>query len=454
MSKERKRGSHSIQLGVTVVLLIGLVAFLGYGINLRESLSNKAAAPETFSPLPISSCIHATPTLIINPPSQNGDHGEGLVYDFQVINHDSPSCPPTSFSLEPSLTPGIGQIYPGGRLLMLNPGVVQIEMIKFWPSSSAPVGPITISGRVYNNNDTSLMATASAVYYNQFNCFPQRPSISITPPVNTGAAGEGQSYQVTVTNHDRLGCAAKQFIVDGEQETQPGTWQKLSAFWTQSPLSYPLSLSGGESQTRTITIAPAATTIDGSYAFAEFVRPKDDPGLMSYITAAYIVQNPTATPSTCTASCEGVNVTGSCTQGSPCKTSAQKSDQLPAVTFGLKASGCQSISIDTSTNQFTGSDTPRNTWLNAAIVRLEGKTGDFLSNPWNFCNDNVCWTFGASQTLYWRLRDPNTNQVKAVCQSFSAPAPQPLWLLPTNILHNGFNLQEAISRIINSFLGK
>lgn len=126
-------------------------------------------------------------------------------------------------------------------------------------------------------------------------------------------------------------------------------------------------------------------------------------------------------PASCTATCGQVNIGGECAQGIPCKRTAQRSDNLPTVSFGIKTSGCKAISVDTSTNQFTGTDTPNNTWLSAATIYPAGQSGDFLSNSWNFCNSSVCWTFNAGQTLYWRLRDSYTNQIKVICSPFTAP---------------------------------
>ena len=138
------------------------------------------------------------------------------------------------------------------------------------------------------------------------------------------------------------------------------------------------------------------------------------------------LSTPTATPlpttpiSGCTASCISAITTGYCSQASPCKTSGQATYALPKVTFTINSSGCTSgVTIDTSTAQFPlDGGIPSNTWLDAGLSTTTGTA----TVDWNFCNSSVCWTFNAGQTLYWRLRDPSTNQVKAICSPFSAPS--------------------------------
>ena len=171
---------------------------------------------------------------------------------------------------------------------------------------------------------------------------------------------------------------------------------------------------------------------------------------------------PTPTPPACTASCYQVYVSGNCLQGSPCKTTDQRFNPLPYVSFGINTSGCKALSVDTSTNQFAGSDTPNNTWVNASVI-YPPQSG-YSSGTWNFCNGSVCWTFNAGQTLYWRLRDPYTNQVKAICSPFNAPgttasvpqAPK-LGFFPTlsNVLgaSTGRNFFEDAFLVIKSFVG-
>lgn len=131
---------------------------------------------------------------------------------------------------------------------------------------------------------------------------------------------------------------------------------------------------------------------------------------------------PTPTPAPCTATCVSAVTTGNCTQTTPCKTSSQTLEPLPKVTYTINSNSCPSgIAIDASTNQFTGDNVPTNTWWDAAYITQGGTA----SADWNFCNSTVCWGFDAGQALYWRLREPGTNQIKAICSTYSVPGPTP-----------------------------
>ena len=266
-------------------------------------------------------------------------------------------------------------------------------------------------------------------------CLHKSPGISIYPQSQTGVGGQGRDYRMTITNNDAVGCSPSSFKLESYQ--LPSQWIQQPS-WVRTGLLAP-----GLSMTPIITIYSSGTSANGTYSFTEKVGNEADQAYTSYASATYVLKNgtptptptpratstptpritptatPTAPPAACTASCYQVYVSGNCLQGSPCKTTDQRFNPLPYVSFGINTSGCKALSVDTSTNQFAGSDTPNNTWVNASVI-YPPQSG-YSSGTWNFCNGSVCWTFNAGQTLYWRLRDPYTNQVKAICSPFNAP---------------------------------
>jgi len=288
-------------------------------------------------------------------------------------------------------------------------------------------------------NPTSTATTTPRIYPTPTTptvCLHKSPGISIYPQSQTGVGGQGRDYRMTITNNDAVGCSPSSFKLESYQ--LPSQWIQQPS-WVRTGLLAP-----GLSMTPIITIYSSGTSANGTYSFTEKVGNEADQAYTSYASATYVLKNgtptptptpratstptpritptatPTAPPAACTASCYQVYVSGNCLQGSPCKTTDQRFNPLPYVSFGINTSGCQALSVDTSTNQFTGSDTPNNTWVNA--LTFYPQQSGYSSGTWNFCNGSVCWTFNAGQTLYWRLRDPYTNQVKAICSPFSAPA--------------------------------
>lgn len=251
-------------------------------------------------------------------------------------------------------------------------------------------------------------------------CSHNYPTVRLAPSSETSLPGETRSFSLTVTDNDSSACPQSTFSITPVRI--PGQWRY------DSPLKE-VALNPGASQPVVISLTPPSSAPAGRHVFSEEAYNIDYPNLVSIVSGSYTVTSaaptktavpsPTTFSNGCIASCISAITSGTCSQGTPCKTTP---GPYPKVMFTVSSSNCSAgLIIDASLGQFSQTtavtDVPGGTWWNAAKI---GK-GGVASAEWDFCNSSVCWTFNAGQALYWRVRDAATGQTRAVCSSFAAP---------------------------------
>ncbi|TKB43201.1 Ig-like domain-containing protein [Thalassotalea mangrovi] len=111
-------------------------------------------------------------------------------------------------------------------------------------------------------------------------CVASAPTLTITEPVSWGAAGNAQTYQLTVTNNDSDSCPQTDFALSA---AVPVAWSADNAI---------LSLLPGESKTATITVFSADDAEDGFYTISFSAENAVSQEYIATQEATFVVESP------------------------------------------------------------------------------------------------------------------------------------------------------------------
>jgi len=117
-------------------------------------------------------------------------------------------------------------------------------------------------------------------------CVRASPVVSVSPGSQSAVAGKTLSYTVTVTSKDSSTCAATGFSVSSS----------LAGGLTQSPSSWTLNLSPGQSQSQTTSVTSPVTTPEGFYSLTETAVNTSQSSYTGSASANYTVLLADVTP--------------------------------------------------------------------------------------------------------------------------------------------------------------
>jgi hypothetical protein len=158
-----------------------------------------------------STCGTAVPTVNLIPPSSTyASNGQKLPYNLSVTNSDSSACPPSTFTVTPTLPAELSQA-PSPISYTLSPGASTTTTINVSSSLTAPIGAYTFTETV--TNTTSGLSTSTGSVYNVTGPDLSGPTITLTPA--NGTTVKGKNIKISATANDGLGVGSIVIGVDG-----------------------------------------------------------------------------------------------------------------------------------------------------------------------------------------------------------------------------------------------
>lgn len=134
--------------------------------------------------------------------------------------------------------------------------------------------------------DASGAVVAVTLGPGQTDCVRASPAVTVTPSTQSGAAGSGLAYQVTVTNRDAPSCGGSDFAL---QAAVPSAWSGSFAART-------LTVSAGASASTPLTVTSPSAAAAGAYEIPITVASAAHTGS---VAASYVVSPaPTVTVTT------------------------------------------------------------------------------------------------------------------------------------------------------------
>jgi M6 family metalloprotease-like protein len=172
-------------------------------------------------------CTRSAPTISLSPISQTGQAGQALPYNVTVTNKDSSGCANAAFGISTSGMP-TGFTSSSPSTASLAPGASGTIALSVTASSSATNGtnPFTVIANDASVSGHSASTAAAYVVSNPVVCTRAVPTISLSPIVNTGYAGDPLPYTATVYNNDSSSCASSTFNIT--TSVRPGDTSTVS----------------------------------------------------------------------------------------------------------------------------------------------------------------------------------------------------------------------------------
>jgi hypothetical protein len=142
-------------------------------------------------------------------------------------------------------------------------------------SFTDPAAGVTIAT---DRADASGAIVAVTLGQGQTDCVRASPAVTVSPATQSGAAGSGLAYQVTVTNRDAPSCGGSDFSL---QAATPFAWSGSFAART-------LTVPAGASASTSLTVTSPSTAVAGGYAIPITVASAAHTGsaAASYVVAA------------------------------------------------------------------------------------------------------------------------------------------------------------------------
>ncbi len=164
------------------------------------------------------------------------------------------------------------------------------QLLDFTPSSANGFSDPSLTGTwvdPYSNvtlsvTGTSASALALNVNYGTLPCTRLAPTVSLTPPNPSVAAGANGSYTLSITNNDSAGCSSSLFSLAST----------LPSGWTTSFGANALTVSPAQTLSTTITKSVPAGTAPGTYAVDASAADANHPSVAA--TANITVTAPVA----------------------------------------------------------------------------------------------------------------------------------------------------------------
>lgn len=235
-----------------------------------------------------SLCTRANPTVTITPSSASGTAGQTLNYTVSVHNNDSASCTSSNFNLASLMPSGFTGVL-GQTVLSLAPGQTGSTNIAVTSSASSAAGSYFFSVRATNASFPSFVSLGSATYVLTVPCTHANPSVSISPSLESGSAGQALTYTVLVSNQDNASCPTSNFNLSA----------LVPAGFSFSFAQSVLSIAPGHTASTTITVTSSISSAPGSYTFSVKATNASVPTFTSSASAFYTVsschRNPTVT---------------------------------------------------------------------------------------------------------------------------------------------------------------
>lgn len=221
-------------------------------------------------------CVRNNPTVNVSPGSQQGPAGTTLGYTVSVRNNDS-GCPASTFTQSAGTPSGWTASF-APATLSLGPGATASTTMQVKSPTTATAGSYVASATSTNGSASSYYAAAPVTYQVVTACVRSKPTVSVAPADQQGAAGTTLSYTMSVTNNDS-GCAASSFT---HSATVPFGWTAAFASTT-------VSLASGATGSTTMQVKSATTALAGAYTIVPSTANQSAPSYSSSATATYDV---------------------------------------------------------------------------------------------------------------------------------------------------------------------
>jgi uncharacterized membrane protein len=180
-----------------------------------------------------------------------------VAYTVSVGNNDSSTCATTNFSLAETVPAGwVGTLT--AATLPLTPGTNGSTTLTVTSNNNAPPSGYTIGVGVSSGVGAVHTSNANATYTVDVPppvCTRSAPTLSLSGPTATVAAGTAVDYTVNLVNGDSAACATTSFSLA----------RTVPAGWTGTLTATSLSLAPGASGSTTLRVTSNSTAAAGSY---------------------------------------------------------------------------------------------------------------------------------------------------------------------------------------------
>lgn len=164
-------------------------------------------------------CVESGPTVMLSPPNPAFFPGDQADYVVTVVNNDSASCAPRTFSLSSVLPSSWPTTLVDGTILAAPGSTGSTTMKKAIPTDAVPATyPVNV---VSTASGTSTTALANLTVKPVAVCVESTPIVALSPQDTLANAGENVTFAVTVTNKDSSVCPPRTFRFSS---LLPGTW--------------------------------------------------------------------------------------------------------------------------------------------------------------------------------------------------------------------------------------
>ncbi|QDE66272.1 hypothetical protein BHS09_04260 [Myxococcus xanthus] len=149
-----------------------------------------------------SACVRAPHEVQVTSFAPSAWPGGRPEFEAILVNHDSPTCSPSTFQLSTLLPQGWGSDRLPTQVTVAASASLSLGLQAYTPYSAAP-GTYAV-GLSATRDGHTVQGTADIDIVER--CVPAPPTVSLSPQTVTAAPGTDVTWTVNVTNNDAGGC--------------------------------------------------------------------------------------------------------------------------------------------------------------------------------------------------------------------------------------------------------
>jgi hypothetical protein len=184
------------------------------GIRITQTNHTPTAATVNVEFVP-GVCIRSNPTVDVLNFNPIATAGATITYDVVVGNHDTTSCPDSTFTVNTPDLPAGFSAFPASTQVMVAPGSTANLKIGVTSPSSYPNTVIAFTVKATGNADSTRTGSAMTTYY-VFTRASSNPIVNITSPVNNSSFVNSKkgSLLISANSSDSEGVSKMELYLD------------------------------------------------------------------------------------------------------------------------------------------------------------------------------------------------------------------------------------------------
>ena len=202
----------------------------------------------------IAGCIPANPTVSLVPANPTVRLGDSTNLTVTVKSNNAAACPASTYSLSSVQAPGLAGVLPVTSMTLAGGASGSVTLTV---TAGAEIGTFPLSVTASDAGTSSASGSGTVNVNVASLCVSANPSVTLSPPAVTLAAGSSTTFSLTLKNNNSSGCAASGWELTSIQP--PGF---TGTFSTRSLAG----LASGASAS--VTLTEKAGTVSGTFTLS------------------------------------------------------------------------------------------------------------------------------------------------------------------------------------------